>query len=126
MNKVTKEELREIFELLEKAGWQPQLCDTPLPAYESVHAGNPMDPGQVPPDMILMPKAFLSMCPESMIKVKGNSMLDAGISDGDWVKMTIGQEPRDGDIVVVAIECTGEPTPLCTNMCSSENRVHSG
>lgn len=108
MNKVTEEELREIFKLLEKAGWQPQLCDTPLPAYESVHAGNPMDPGQIPSDMILMPKAFLSMCPESMIKVQGNSMLDAGISDGDWVKMTIGQEPRDGDIVVVVIgsECT--------------------
>ena len=103
-----QEELEDILALLEEAGWQPQLCDTPLPAYESVHAGNPVSPGQVPSDMIMMPKAFLSMCPESMVRVVGNSMLDAGISDGDWVKMTIGQQPKDGDIVVVAIgaECT--------------------
>ena len=105
---MNEEELKEIMLLLEKAGWQPQLCDTPLPAYESVHAGNPTEPGQVPSDMIMMPKAFLSMCPESMVRVIGNSMVDAGINDGDWVKMTIGQEPRDGDIVVVVIgsECT--------------------
>lgn len=105
---MNEEELKEIMLLLEKAGWQPQLCDTPLPAYESVHAGNPTEPGQEPLDMIMMPKVFLSMCPESMVKVVGNSMLDAGINDGDWVKMTIGQQPRDGDIVVVVIgsECT--------------------
>ena len=63
-----EEELKEIMLLLEKAGWQPQLCDTPLPAYESVHAGNPTEPGQVPEDMIMMPKAFLSMCPENMVR----------------------------------------------------------
>ena len=105
---ITENEVKEILELLEKAGWQPQLCDTPVPAYESVHAGNPMEPGQEPSDFIMMPKAFLSMCPEGMIKVQGNSMLDAGICDGDWVKMTIAQEPKDGDIVVVVIgsECT--------------------
>ena len=105
---MTEKEVNEILEVLEEAGWEPQLCDTPLPAYESVHAGNPVEPGQLPPGVIMMPKAFISLCPESMIKVQGNSMLDAGISDGDWVKMIIGQEPRDGDIVVVVIgsRCT--------------------
>ena len=52
-----QEELEDILALLEEAGWQPQLCDTPLPAYESVHAGNPVSPGQVPSDMIMMPKS---------------------------------------------------------------------
>ena len=80
---MNEEELKEIMLLLENAGWQPQLCDTPLPAYESVHAGNPTEPGQLPEDMIMMPKAFLSMCPENMVRVIGNSMVDAGISDGD-------------------------------------------
>ena len=54
---ITENEVKEILELLEKAGWQPQLCDTPVPAYESVHAGNPMEPGQEPSDFIMMPKA---------------------------------------------------------------------
>ena len=105
---MTEEEIKRILKILEDAGWQPQLCDTPIPAYESVHAGNPADPGQIPPDMVMVPKAFLSMAPESMVKVTGNSMIDIGIEEGDWVKMIIGRTPRDGDIVVVAIgsECT--------------------
>lgn len=105
---MTEEELKEILKKLEAAGWQPQLCDTPIPVYESVHAGNPEDVGQIPPDMILVPKAFLSMYPESMVRVKGNSMIDRGIEDGDWVKMSFGRTPHDGDIVVVAIglDCT--------------------
>lgn len=103
-----EKEIKEIMRLLEAAGWQPQLCDTPIPVYESVHAGNPEEPGQIPPDMELVPKAFLSMYPESMVRVKGNSMIDRGIEDGDWVRMCYGRTPHDGDIVVVAIgsECT--------------------
>lgn len=105
---MTEDELREILSLLEKAGWQPQLCDTPIPLYESVHAGNPEEPSNIPPDMVLMPKAFLSLYRESMVRVKGNSMIDRGIEDGDMVRMVFGQTPRDGDIVVVAMgtECT--------------------
>ena len=48
------------------------------------------------------------MYPESMVRVIGNSMIDCGIEDGDWVKMSYGRVPHDGDIVVVAMgsECT--------------------
>ena len=81
-----EKELREILKILEDAGWQPQVCDTPIPVYESVHAGNPIDPGQIPPDMALVPKAFLKLYQEAMVKVQGNSMVDAGIEDGDWVR----------------------------------------
>ena len=75
-------ELKEVFEILEKAGWQPQLCDTPIPVYESVHAGNPIDPGQIPADMTLVPKALFSLSSEMMVRVSGNSMIDAGIENG--------------------------------------------
>ncbi len=102
------EDFKEILKILEDAGWQPQVCDTPIPVYESVHAGNPEEPGQIPSDMVMVPKAFLSMYPESMVRVIGNSMIDCGIEDGDWVKMCYGRVPHDGDIVVVAMgsECT--------------------
>ena len=105
---MTEKEIEEITKILEDAGWQPQICDTPIPAYESVHAGSLNDPGQIPPGMELVPKAFLRIYKEAMIKVIGNSMLDRGIEDGDWVRMSYGQQPHDGDIVVVAIgsECT--------------------
>jgi hypothetical protein len=42
-------EVDEILRILEKCGWQAWLCDTPVPVYESVHAGDPADPGQIPP-----------------------------------------------------------------------------
>ena len=105
---MTEKEVQEITKILENAGWQPQLCDTPIPVYESVHAGNPEDPGQIPPEMILVPKAFLNMFREAMVKVKGDSMIDRGVEDGDMVRMSYGRTPRDGDIVVVAIgsDCT--------------------
>lgn len=105
---MTEKEVREITKILEDAGWQPQLCDTPIPVYESVHAGNPEDPGQIPPEMTLVPKALLNMFREAMVRVQGNSMIDRGIEDGDMVRMSYGRTPRDGDIAVVAIgsECT--------------------
>lgn len=101
-------EVDEILKILEERGWQAWLCDTPVPVYESVHAGNPADPGQVPPGMVLMPTAFVKACQDSMVKVCGNSMADVGIHDGDLVKMTMGATPHDGDMVVVAIgnDCT--------------------
>ena len=105
---MNSEDYKDILKILEDAGWQPQVCDTPIPVYESVHAGNPEEPGQIPPDMVLVPRAFLSMYPEAMVRVQGNSMIDRNIEDGDWVKMCYGRTPHDGDIVVVAIgsECT--------------------
>ena len=105
---MTEKEIKEITKILEDAGWQPHLCDTPIPTYESVYAGRLDDPGQIPPGMTLVPNAFLKMYKECMVRVIGNSMIDRGIEDGDWVRMSYGQQPHDGDIVVVAIgtECT--------------------
>ena len=105
---MTDKEVQEITKILEDAGWEPQLCDTPIPVYESVHAGNPEDPGQIPPEMALVPRAFLNMFREAMVKVKGDSMIDMGIEDGDMVRIDYERTPRDGDIVVVAIgrDCT--------------------
>jgi hypothetical protein len=72
MNKITEKELEEILARLEEAGWQPQLCDTPLPAHESVHAGNPTEPGQVPED----DKDVRNLIYDRL-------HMDGGISDGD-------------------------------------------
>ena len=39
-----------------------------------------------------------------MLKVSGDSMLDAGILPGDLVLVERGREPRDGDIVVAEVD----------------------
>lgn len=40
---------------------------------------------------------------EIMVKVQGDSMVDAEVNDGDYVKLQYDQTPRSGDIVVVVI-----------------------
>lgn len=39
-----------------------------------------------------------------MLKVKGESMIDAGILDGDYVIVERGREPKNGDIVLANID----------------------
>ena len=45
---MNEQQLKEIFELLEKSGFNPMLCDTPVPYFENgVKAGIPADIGDV-------------------------------------------------------------------------------
>lgn len=78
-------EVDEILKILEERGWQAWLCDTPVPVYESVHAGNPADPGQVPPGMVLMPTAFVKeiagMKPKDVTDLVNKWVTDKRISD---------------------------------------------
>jgi SOS regulatory protein LexA len=39
-----------------------------------------------------------------MIKVKGDSMIDAGIMEGDMVIVERGKEPKSGDIVIAEVD----------------------
>jgi repressor LexA len=39
-----------------------------------------------------------------MLKVKGESMIDAGIMDGDYVIVERGREPKSGDIVLANVD----------------------
>jgi repressor LexA len=39
-----------------------------------------------------------------MIKVKGDSMIDAGIMEGDMVLVERGKEPKSGDIVIAEVD----------------------
>jgi hypothetical protein len=63
---------------LRDAGWG---YDSPVPCGEPTYC-----PGDIT-ETVLLPKALLSMHPEFMIPVKGDSMRDAGIVAGDLVKV---------------------------------------
>lgn len=98
------EELLRLMKLFEEAGWQPLICDTQIPVVENpVRAGIPAEPGNMRTEMVSIPKALLSMLEEMMIRVKGDSMVDADVSDGDYVKLQLEKTPRSGDIVVAVI-----------------------
>ena len=101
---MNQEELLRLIEILTKAGWDPLICDTEIPIQDNpVFAGNPNETGNEPIEYIKFPKALLSCMSEMMVRVKGDSMVDAEVNDGDYVKLQYDQTPRSGDIVVVAI-----------------------
>ena len=107
---MTEQELQEIYELLEKSGMKPMLCDTPVPYYENgVWAGVPTDPGDiVKGDYTMLPNDLIGWRPVFVVPVKGDSMRDANIMPGDQLRVQITNVVSDGDIVVAEIdgECT--------------------
>ena len=102
---ITSEELKEIFKDLEEQGWEPQLCDTSVPYFENaVPCGNPTDVGDLLCGMELYPKDFFDHENEFMATVRGDSMKDADIEDGDRVKVRATRSFQDGDVLLLIID----------------------
>lgn len=109
MTSMDYEAFQEIIKMLEEAGLNPQICNTPIPCLDaSVQAGRFTDPGDVTPSAVAwMPEEMVNNC-MVMIKVKGESMRDAGFSPGDRVVVEYDTCIMDGDTVVASID--GEST----------------
>lgn len=102
-------DFESILSILDQKGLNPRVCDTPVPYYDNrVRCGSPLELGDVVEETRLWPKALLTIAPEYVVTVSGNSMKDAGIDEGDEVRVRAVQTPRDGDIVLMLIdgECT--------------------
>ncbi|UKK52016.1 hypothetical protein L6472_05415 [Prevotella sp. E13-17] len=102
---MTTEELRALFRDMQDKGLRPMLCDTEVPLYDAeVPCGEPAQCTGDFMESVLLPKELLSIKPEFMVTVKGESMKDAGIATGDVVKVVGIDKPFDGDIVLACIE----------------------
>ncbi|MBO4800877.1 MAG: hypothetical protein J5545_03330 [Bacteroidaceae bacterium] len=111
---MTKEELEEIFRELEAQGWEPKLCDTPVPFFDTrVPCGEPNQVFDDCREEVLLPRDLLSMQPEFCVRVKGESMCDAGIADGDIVRVLCTTCVHDGDIVVASIDGSSTIKTYC-------------
>ena len=101
-----EKELKEIFEFLQGAGANPQLCDTEVPYFEtSVRAGLPTEnfAEEAFVEMMSLPRKMLASTPAMILDIDGDSMEDANLYDGDRVLVLMKQRFRDGDIVVARI-----------------------
>lgn len=112
-----KEELQEIFALLDEAGVKYELCDTPVPvSLSGVPCGFPTDLGdECIDDYILVPKSIVGAQPEMFVSSIGDSMLDAGFEPGDQLRIRFGVAAHDGNSVLVAIDGTGMIKTLYTD-----------
>lgn len=100
-----EKELKEMFRELEEQGWEPMLCDTPVPYFENaVMCGTPNDIGDILAGEMLMPKRWVSTDKLFITTVQGDSMIDANIDEGDKIFVEETNVYNDGDIVLVTID----------------------
>lgn len=105
MKKSDKKDFQRLLEDLERLGWQPMVCDTPVPFYDNeVMCGVPNGVGDVVKETMLLPKELLSMQPEFMVRAKGDSMKGIGIEEGDVLQVVTDVQAMDGDTVLVWLD----------------------
>jgi len=76
-----------------------------LPILGFIAAGSPIEPMTDPNASIKVASSMLSGKKRSyVLQVRGDSMIEEGILDGDFVVIEEDQEVRDGDIVVALLE----------------------
>jgi repressor LexA len=77
-----------------------------LPIIGEIAAGGPIEAYQDATETLAVPDA-LSNEDAYVLKVRGDSMIDAHITDGDFVVIRPQQTAHDGDIVVAQVEDNG-------------------
>lgn len=73
-----------------------------------IAAGQPRDANQSVEDVFPLPKQLVGEGDLFLLKVVGDSMIDAAIADGDWVVVREQQVAENGEIIAAMIE--GEAT----------------
>ena len=82
----------------------PDLVDSGLPIIGRVAAGNPITAAENIEDRVDLPAGFFQPRADYLLRVKGDSMIDAGIFDGDLLAVHKTQQATNGQIVVARVE----------------------
>jgi repressor LexA len=80
-----------------------------LPLYGRIAAGRPIE-AIANPETIRVPSQLRTNQPCYVLEVQGDSMVEEGILDGDWVVIEQRQQARNGEIVVALVD--GEEATL--------------
>jgi repressor LexA len=75
-----------------------------LPVLGQVAAGLPIGADIGSEQVVLMDRALFTPTPDYLLKVKGDSMRDEGIFDGDLIGVHRTNEARNGQIVIARID----------------------
>jgi len=75
-----------------------------LPVLGRVAAGAPIGADIGSDDYVLLDRVFFSPAPDYLLKVKGDSMRDEGIFDGDLIGVHRTRDARSGQIVVARLD----------------------
>lgn len=75
-----------------------------IPIVGRVAAGNPILAQEHIEDYCELPASFFNPAPDYLLQVRGDSMIECGILDGDLLAVHRTQQVNNGDIVVARIE----------------------
>ncbi len=75
-----------------------------LPVIGEIAAGGPIEAYQEASESLAVPEMLAPSGDAYVLRVRGDSMIDAHIQDGDYVLIRPQQTARDGDIVVAQVE----------------------
>ncbi len=100
--------LRRGIRLVEQAPGAANQGDA-LPLYGYIAAGQPIEAIRNP-ETIDVPPQLRTPKPCYVLEVRGDSMIDEGILDGDWVVIEHREQARNGEIVVALVD--GEEATL--------------
>lgn len=92
-----------------------------IPLVGRVAAGAPILAEENVEQYVPVPKQLTKRGNSFLLKVSGDSMIDAGILDGDWVVVHQVGEARDGEIVVALVGEDAEAT--CKRLGKLDGRV---
>ena len=81
---------------------------TYVPLVGRIAAGTPITADQMVEDIFPLPRQLVGEGQLFMLKVAGDSMINAAIADGDWVVIRQQEDAENGEIVAAMIE--GEAT----------------
>jgi repressor LexA len=82
---------------------QPDKNPAQLPLFGYIAAGKPIEAIENP-ESIEVPPVLRSEKPCYVLKVRGDSMIENGILEGDWVIVEQRDHARNGEIVVALID----------------------
>lgn len=92
------------IELMEDSWFIPLRKIASVPVVGSVAAGSPVLAEENIIDYFPLPKEFVRQDAFFMLSVKGDSMINAGILDGDYVIVRQQSTANNGEIIVAMIE----------------------
>ena len=106
---------RTIDVLIELPGWEGEpgsVSDNPTPIGDAamvpmvgrIAAGGPITAEQNVEEIFPLPRQLVGKGDLFLLKVVGESMIDAAICDGDWVVVRQQQTAENGDIVAALLE----------------------
>jgi SOS-response transcriptional repressors (RecA-mediated autopeptidases) len=76
-----------------------------LPVLGFIAAGEPIEPYYDPEATVMVPQSMVTGKKKAFVlQVKGESMIEEGILDGDYVIVEEQEEAKNGDVVVAVLE----------------------